>query len=127
MLLLLTIKKYLLFPEKEAKSGCPASQECFHYPKLGEADPGGFFLQPRNIFFFQKKKQKAVFLLRRNDFITQNSAKPTLGVSFYNQEISSFSLKRSKKRLSCFTGMLSLPKTRRSRPRGFGGVPPRNR
>jgi hypothetical protein len=32
----------LLFPEKEAKSVSSASQKVRPYPKLGEADPGGF-------------------------------------------------------------------------------------
>jgi hypothetical protein len=30
----------LLFPEKEAKSVCSASQKAISYRKLGEADPG---------------------------------------------------------------------------------------
>jgi hypothetical protein len=82
----------LLFPEKEAKSVCSASQKAIPYPNLGEADPGGLGACPQEkehtkalfglmiLFFFQKKKQKAFVLLRRRPFHTQRSAKPTLGV-----------------------------------------------
>jgi hypothetical protein len=82
--------EFLLFPEKEAKSVCSASQKAMGYPNLGEADPGGsgglapqktpYDLQPVVIFFFfQKKKQKAFVLLRRRPWATQTSAKPTQG------------------------------------------------
>jgi hypothetical protein len=53
----------LLFPEKEAKSVCPASQEITGCPNLGEADLG---VWPHGInwcsgiLLFQKKKQKAL-------------------------------------------------------------------
>jgi hypothetical protein len=62
------------------------------YPKLGEADPRvsehyGSLDGSIVFFFFQKKKQKALFRFAED----------------------------------------GLPKTRRSRPRGFGGVPPKNR
>jgi hypothetical protein len=69
----------LLFPEKEAKSVCSASQKSNTYPNLGEADPGGSGGVPpaKAIpFFFQKKKQKAFVLLRRSLIHTQTSAKP---------------------------------------------------
>jgi hypothetical protein len=56
----------LLFPEKEAKSVVLLRRR-FGDPKLGEADPGGLGASPQRLhrlvelFFFQKKKQKALF------------------------------------------------------------------
>jgi hypothetical protein len=38
---------FLLFPEKEAKSVCSASQKVTSSPKLGEADPGGLGACPQ--------------------------------------------------------------------------------
>jgi hypothetical protein len=64
------VAEILLFPEKEAKSDI--LQKTAFYPKLGEADPGGWGASPqvtnssnRVLFFFQKKKQKALVQLRR--------------------------------------------------------------
>jgi hypothetical protein len=67
----------LLFPEKEAKSVCSASQKIMGYPILPRSGTTGFWgLAPNKLiflksiglvvfFFFQKKKQKAFVLLRR--------------------------------------------------------------
>jgi hypothetical protein len=71
---------HLLFPEKEAKSVVPLRGRFLGYPTLGEADPGGLGACPQqnstsshfllystlsHLLLFQKKKQKALVLLRR--------------------------------------------------------------
>jgi hypothetical protein len=61
----------LLFPEKEAKGVCSASQKTVLHPKLGEADPGGLgacpqetidfsLLQMANFLLFPEKEAKSV-------------------------------------------------------------------
>jgi hypothetical protein len=55
--------RFLPFPEKEAKSGSSASQKTVHSPNLSEDDPQAN--HSIGFFSFQKKKQKAVVLLRR--------------------------------------------------------------
>jgi hypothetical protein len=77
--------RILLFPGKEAKSVCSASQKTVGCSNLGEADPGGLGACPQknstvNGFFFSRKEAKALVLLRRMLGLTQTSAKPTLGV-----------------------------------------------
>jgi hypothetical protein len=55
----------LLFPEKEAKSVCSASQKFMGYPTSPRSGATGSGAGPRKpfrlmeFFFFQKKKQKA--------------------------------------------------------------------
>jgi hypothetical protein len=108
-------------------------------------------------FFFQKKKQKALFrfaeglatqpsakptlgvwgraprnLTLMKNLATQASAKPTLeGLGPCPQEPNPyedifFFQKKKQKALSRFAEGWR-PKPRRSRPRGFGGLPPRKR
>jgi hypothetical protein len=57
-----------LAQETTLKSVSSAWQKILGYPKLGEADPGGLGACPQEndpfseiFFFFQKKKQKALF------------------------------------------------------------------
>jgi hypothetical protein len=60
-----TLTHFLLFPEKEAKSVCSASQK-ISYPKLDEADPGGLGACPQQtstlsgFLLFPEKEAKSV-------------------------------------------------------------------
>jgi hypothetical protein len=56
-------------------------QKIVPYSKLSEANSGGLgLLLHLGVFFFSRKETKALVLLRRRQFHTQNAAKPTLGV-----------------------------------------------
>jgi hypothetical protein len=68
----------LLF-QKRSKSVGSASQKTVFNQVLGEVDQGDC-PQVNNRLFFSRKETKALVLLRRRQFSTQSSAKPTQGV-----------------------------------------------
>jgi hypothetical protein len=55
---IITLNRPLLFPEKEAKSVCSASQKTVGYPNLGEADRRDY--SSNSILLFPEKEAKSV-------------------------------------------------------------------
>jgi hypothetical protein len=122
------------FSRKEAKA-LVLLRRSLSSPDTAEADPRvwGPALEDLIglvVFFFSRKEAKALVLLRRSLFFLPNAAEadprvcgPTtqelLGLAVF------FLSRKEAKALVLLRKSLPLPKLRRSRPRGFGGVPPR--
>jgi hypothetical protein len=70
-----TVKSILLFPEKEAKSVCSASQKTIGYPNLGEADPGGLGASPQGKHYWKyssfsrKRSKKRLFRFVEDNWV----------------------------------------------------------